>query len=95
MQSPRWGILTGITLSLIFAGCVTSAPERIDGGEFDIAQYDLDESSCRTQAQNKFPPSTQQRKLTRTPLEIPKTDHQPFSIMEFNSCMRLKGWKNY
>ncbi len=95
MQSPRWRILTGLILSLVFAGCVSSAPERIDGNVVDKAQYDIDESSCRAQARNKFPTPTQKESLTRTPLEIPKTDNRPFSIMEFNSCMRLKGWKNF
>jgi len=82
-------------LSLLFAGCAASVPERIDGSPFDQAQYGLDEAGCRAQARKKFPTLNQNQKLTRTPVEIPKTDHRPFSIMEFNTCMRLKGWKNF
>ncbi len=95
MESPRWKFLTGLTLSLLFAGCVGSAPERIDGSAFEMAQYDLDEAGCRVQVRKKFPTLNQKEKLTRTPLEIPTTDHRPFSIMEFNTCMHLKGWKNF
>lgn len=85
----------GITLSLFFAGCALSVPERIDGSEFDQAQYDMDETGCRVQARNKFPGDPQKGKFTKNPLEIPQTDNRPFSIMEFNSCMRLKGWKSF
>jgi hypothetical protein len=95
MKAQRWGVFTTIMLALFFSGCVSSVPERLDGSAFDKAQYDMDEAGCRVQARNKFPKGSQEGNFTKTPLEIPKTDNRPFSIMEFNSCMRLKGWKNF
>ncbi len=95
MKATQWRILAGVTLTLFLAGCASGLPERIDGSKYDQAQYDMDEERCRLQARKKFPHQTQAGKFTRTPLEIPKTDNRPFIIMEFNSCMRLKGWKNF
>jgi len=95
MESARWKILRGLTLSLFIAGCVTSMPERIDGSPFEQAQYDLDEAGCRAQARKKFPTLNQKEKFTKTPKVLPPTDHRQFSIMEFNTCMQLKGWKNF
>lgn len=97
MKLSEWRILTGLTLTLLFAGCASSMPERIDGSEYDKAQYDLDESYCRGQVKNRFPNLNKKKEPLRTPIEIPQTEtkNRPFSIMEFNSCMRSKGWKNF
>jgi len=97
MESPRLKFLTGLTLSLLFAGCASGVPERIDGGVFDKAQYDMDKEDCRIQVKNKFPNLDKKNELLRTPVEIPRTKskNRPFSIMEFNTCMQLKGWKNF
>ena len=95
MKSLSWKLLMGLVLSLLFAGCAGGAPERIDGSAFDKSQYALDDLDCRAQAKKKFPPLSERKPITKNPIELPKTDHKPFSIMEFNTCMELKGWKNF
>ena len=94
MKTPYYLILAVLYLSLFFAGC--AGPERIDGSPFDQAQYERDDTSCRSQVRNKYPNLARHGQMagtSRSPARLPSTNQVPFAAMEFNSCMSGKGWK--